>query len=114
MTRAVLSSLTFGVLVACAGSPSPRDGDHLHERITRVAPAGDGSATVEFERSQRRFRIDPVGSPDAPAMIAFATSAQAAGRAVHASIAPSGERTKGDDGPAFVLIRLADTPPAGR
>ena len=43
-------------------------------------------------------------------MIAFAKAAQASGRPVYASVAPTGTRTKGDDGPPFVLVRLADTP----
>ena len=102
------------LLASCSDRPAPTAADHLHERITRLDTAPDGSATVAFESSQRVFRIDPKLSPDAPAMLAFATSAKAAGRTVHATVAPSGDRKKGDDGPPFVLVRLADSPPAGR
>lgn len=104
----------FLLLVACAGPSTAAPSDRLHERITLVEVAADGSARVEFEYSQRRFVIDPSRSPDARAMVVFAQSAKASGKAVHATVAPTGPRTKGDDGPPFVLIRLADTPDPSR
>lgn len=47
-------------------------------------------------------------------MLAFTEAASDSGRRVHATIAPSGTRVKGDDGPPFVLVRLADTPDPAR
>ena len=115
--RSLSSSVALFLLFAsasCTGAPANPRPDTLHERITALAIASDGSASVQFEYSQRIFRIDPAASPDAKAMVAFAEAAKAAGRPVHATVAPSGPRTKGDDGPPFVLIRLADAADAGR
>jgi hypothetical protein len=102
--------LAFSLLAACAGSPAARPSDFLHERITHVRDAVDGPVEVGFEHTQRSLVIDPVASPDHLAMIAFAKAAQASGKPVYATVAPQGPRTKLDDGPDFVLIRLADTP----
>lgn len=110
--NAIVPLLALSLLNACAG-PSPhvaRPSDFLHERITRVADEVDGPVEVGFEHSQRRFYIDPVASPGHVAMIAFAKAAQASGKPVYATVAPQGPRTKGDDGPPFVLVRIADTP----
>jgi hypothetical protein len=109
--RAAFLAIAVPCLVAaCAGSPAAKPSDFLHERIVSVAVGPDGVAHVGFERSQRMFVIDPSASPDAKAMLAFAEAARTSGRPVHATVAPSGQRTKGDSGPAFVLVRLADTP----
>lgn len=99
--------------IACAGTATAPRLDCLHERITVVSRAPDGSAMVHFELSQRVFRIDPVASPNPAAMLAFAEAAKESGQRVHATIAAS-KRVKGDDGPPFVLIRLADTPDPAR
>lgn len=118
MTRTTLPRLALCLLLllpACAGpagSAAAVDQDQLHERIVDVLRAGDGSAVVTFEYSQRRFTIDPARSPDAAAMIAFAETSKASGNAVFATVAPSGVRTKGDAGPPFVLLRLAADSPA--
>lgn len=109
------------VLAACSGSSNEpmrsvdrsdlaRPSDHFRERIVRVDDAVDGPVVVDFEFSQRRFVIDPVASPDHARMIAFAKAAMVSAKPVYATVAPTGARTKGDDGPPFVLIRLADTP----
>jgi hypothetical protein len=112
--KACVTLFALSALTACAGpGPTPRP-DCLYERIVRVGAEVDGPVTVDFELSQRVCVIDPVASPNAPAMLAFARSAQAAGRPVHATIAPHGPRTKGDDKGSFVLVRLADTPDPAR
>lgn len=123
MTTTALPRLALSLLAllpACAGSAAPdyptasADPDQLHERIVSVLRADDGSASVTFEYSQRRFTIDPTHSPDAASMIQFAEANKASGNPVFATVAPSGVRTKGDDGPPFVLVRLTAEPAAKR
>jgi hypothetical protein len=108
-------------LVACSGSTNSATrtvdrsalampSDRFRERIVRVNDAVDGPVEVDFEYSQRRFIIDPIASPDHARMIQFAKAAMVAAKPVYATVAPTGTRVKGDDGPPFVLIRLADTP----
>ena len=121
--RHILPWLTLALigLAACSSSSSTttrtvdrstlaRPSDHFRERIVHVNDAVDGPVVVDFEYSQRRFVIDPVASPDHARMIQFAKAAQVSGKPVYATVAPTGTRTKGDDGPPFVLMRLADTP----
>lgn len=107
-------AVTMLLAAACGGAPTPRPSDFVHERITVVEALPDGTTRIGFEFSQRWFLIDPVQSPDAKALAAFAASAKAGGQPVHATVKSTGDRVKGDDGPAFVLLRLADTPDPNR
>ena len=103
-----LRCLLLASAAACV-QPAPGAADHLRERIVLLEPDASGGATVEFELSQRRFRIDPA-RPGAAEMLASAKRALASGTPVDAEVAPNPICTKGENGPPFVLVRLVEAP----
>lgn len=99
-------------LGSCA-SEDPFAKDVIRDRLLQVDVDADGFARLRFERSQRIATIDPVRSPDAAAMLAFAKRAAGNEREVEAAVDGGGDRHKGDDGPAFLVVGLRWTE-AGR
>ena len=113
-----LTGCVFALLAACAAAPAPGPDElaFVHERIRSVGePEPDGSVHIAFELSAQNYWIDAKLSPDAAAMLAFAKSAKADGRLVHATYwardrRPKTPETFREPGIPNVLLRLADEP----
>lgn len=107
----VRSSSPFGLalvlfaLGSCANAPTPEP-DRIRDRVVAVDDLPAGGASLEFALSQRRVTIDPARCTNSSSMLALAREAKANGREVVATIADSGPRQKGDDGPPFYVIDL--------
>lgn len=117
--RSPCSIATCLVLLACAaplaGNGAVLDLEYLEQPISQVDELADGGLAIAFGPSARSFVIDPELSPEFAALVTFARNAAGTGRPVHATIwvrdrspktPPPGEGPQ----PAFVVVRLADTP----
>ena len=98
-------ALVLLALGSCGSAPTPEP-DRIRDRIVAVDELPAGGASLEFALSQRRVTIDPQHATRCEAMLALAREAKASGREVVATIADSGPRQKGDDGPPFYVVEL--------
>ena len=106
-----LCTVTGCCTTSGAHSPAPGTLEFLQpQAVVAVDPLEGGDSWISFEYSARYFRISPVFSPEAPALLKKARASMESGRKIHttawvdAPLGPDGERLPP------VLVRIASTP----